>query len=210
MTSSEFWKNYRDTIIRPETAFNRLVQNSGSVKPGAAAVLISALLYTAVYVFLILGHGLPFKPWLAIDPEIYYHYNVFFCLPSMYLGWVLAAGVTQILARWSGGKGSFEQVLLLYGFSIGVANWSTGAHDLITSFLGATGIIDQNAYEKSLNSPTIWRTLLWIQMSIYLVWFTWLFSRAVRISHQLNGWMSGLIGLTGFVVYQLFFLIFNR
>jgi hypothetical protein len=210
MNSSQFWKYYWMTFYKPGEAFTGILQDSKSVGPAVRAVLISALLYTAVYIFLIFGGGQPFKPWLDISLELYYRYNVFFCLPSMFLGWILSAGVIQILAKLYGGQGNFEQVLLLFGFSIGVASWSTGLHDLISSFLGAVGIIDQSDYERTLNSPTLWRLLLWIQMVVYLLWFTFLFAKAISISHNLGRRLSLLLGFLGFLVYQLFFLIFNR
>ncbi len=84
------------------------------------AVLIMAILYTCVYVFLIFGGGQPFKPWLAIPLETYYQYNVFFCAPSMFLGWILAAGVVHVLSRCFVDKGSFDQTLTVFGFGIGL------------------------------------------------------------------------------------------
>lgn len=205
-----FGKYYRSTFISPKRTFEALISDHRMVKLAFIAVAIPAVLYTFVYIFLVFGGGQPFKPWLDIPLEIYYKYNVFFCAPSMFLGWILAAGVVQLLSRTFYGKGTFEQTLAVMGFGIGVASWSTGIHDILTSFLGAIHVIDQRNYELILNSPTIWRALLWLQMSIYLVWFVVLFSKGISAVHGFGRWRSVLLGIAGFLTYQLFFLIFNR
>lgn len=207
---SAFFAVYRDTFLYPRRSFETLLTEARQVRYAVTSVAIMATLYTFVYIFLILGGGQPFKPWLDIPLDVYYRYNVFFCAPSMFLGWILAAGVTHLFGRWASGTGTFEQILCLFGFGIGVASWSTGFHDLLTSFLGATGVISQPGYEVALNSPTLWRTLLWIQMFLYLIWFILLFSLAARMVYHLPVWASALLGLAGFVMYQGFFLIFNR
>lgn len=205
-----FWKYYTGIIFSPQKTFEALLTGTESLKQSVYAVLIMAFVYTCVYVFLIFGGGQPFKPWLAIPLETYYQYNVFFCAPSMFLGWILAAGVVQVISRSITQRGSFDQTLTVFGFSIGIASWSTGIHDWVTSLLGALQIIDQRSYEVALNSPTIWRTLLWIQMIVYLIWFIVLFSKGVKAVYQVKTGLAIGLGTIGFITYQLFFLIFNR
>lgn len=201
---------YWSAFIRPGQTFDALVSDKRMLKLGFTAVLIPAVLYTFVYIFLIFGGGQPFKPWLDIPLDVYYRYNVFFCAPSMFLGWILAAAVVQVLSHLFNGKGTFEQTLAVMGFGIGIASWSTGIHDILTSFLGAIHVIDQRNYELILNSPTIWRAFLWLQMGIYLLWFIFLFSKGAKSVHRVTNWQATLLGIVGFLTYQLFFLIFNR
>jgi hypothetical protein len=208
--ANTFFPYYFGTVIQPEKTFASLKADPRNLRYGFLAVLIMAVLYSFVYLFLIFGGGQPFKPLLDIPPDEYYRYNVFFCAPSMLLGWILAAGVVQVIARILSGTGTFEQTLCVLGFGIGIASWSTGLHDLLTSFLGAIHVISQKDYEVALNSPTIWRTLLWIQMLIYLLWFLFLFREGVQKVHGLKGWKAALAGTAGFAAYQGFFLIFNR
>ncbi len=205
-----FWSLYFNAFVSPKATFAAICSDPGSLRKGILAVTISAVVYTAVYVFLIVGGGQPFKPWLDIPLDVYYRYNVFFCAPSMFLGWILGAGVMHVFARSSTPAGTFEQALALVGFGIGIASWSTGIHDLLTSFLGAIGAISQREYELMLNTPTLWRTLLWIQMFIYLVWFLGLFTIAARTVYGLSRMKSVLLAIIAFVAYQGFFLIFNR
>lgn len=119
-------KSFKDyyfcTIFRPRRTFEALMNDARRLKFGLLALLISVVLYTLVYVFLTIGGGAPsaFTPWLAIPKEAYYYYNRFFLAPSMFMGWILAAGVAQLLSRLFGGKGSFEDMLSVFGFGISI------------------------------------------------------------------------------------------
>jgi len=208
--NTHFTKYYFGTIARPTLTFENLIVDKKNLSLSVIAVLITAILYTFVYVFLIIGGGQPFKPWLDIPLETYYKYNVFFCAPSMFLGWILASGVVHSLSRFITTTGTFEQTLSVFGFGLSIASWTTGIHDVLTSFLGAVHVINQHDYELALNSPTIWRTILWIQMIAYLVWFIILFSKGVKTVYRLTTIQSMILGLLGFFVYQFFFFIFNR
>ena len=61
-----------------------------------------------------------------------------------------------------------------------------------------------------MNQPTVARTLLWTFMTLYALAFPWFFSRALAGVHRLRGARAVLLGLMGFVVYQLVFVVFNR
>lgn len=205
-----FANYYWLAVIRPGEAFEKLKAENNSLRFSVAAVFITAVLYTFVYVFLIFGGGQPYKPWLDIPLETYYRYNVFFCAPSMFLGWILAAGVVHTLSRLVTTTGTFEQTLCVFGFGISIASWTTGIHDVLTSFLGAIHVINQHDYELALNSPTIWRTLLWIMMIAYLFWFIFLFTKGTKQVYSVKSWQAAILGTTGFIIYQFFFFIFNR
>jgi hypothetical protein len=205
-----FFSYYIASVTRPSVSFKELLEDDRKIKFGFFAVLIQVTVYTLVYLFLIFGGGEPYKPWLPIAPEDYYKYNVFFLAPSMLLGWILASGVVQMLSHFFSGTGSFENTATVLGFGIGIASWTTGFHDLLTSFLGGAGFISQHNYEIALNSPTIWRTLLWIQFGLYLICFLLLFTAGIKTAHRIKTGQSFLLAFIGFICYQLFFLIFNR
>ena len=61
-----------------------------------------------------------------------------------------------------------------------------------------------------MNSDTIWRVILWILMLIYAAWFILLFSKGVTSVYRISPGKSIFLGTIGFIVYQLFFFIFNR
>jgi len=179
---------------------------------GFLAVSIPAFLYTLFYFLATEAGGAPstFKPWLAIPIEDYFAYDRFLVAMSVYFGWILTAGVIQLLSRFFSGKGSFEDNLAAFGFGVGVASLVSLAHDLPDAILGFFGVIDMQAYEAALNSPTIWRTILWIFYSVYLIAIPALFSIGLRVAQRLRIGPAILLGLVGFLIYQLFFLLFNR
>lgn len=203
---------YFGTIFRPRRTFDALVADSRRLKFGLLALSINAVLYTLVYIFLSAGGGAPssFTPWLAIPAEVYYHYNRFFLAPSMFMGWILAAGVAQLLSRPFSDRGSFEDMLSVFGFGIGIASLASLAHDLPDAFLGAIGLLDLREYEVALNSPTIWRTILWTLYILSVIWFMVLFPKGVGAAQQIRGGSAVLVGVLAYLVYQGVFVIFNR
>ena len=176
------------------------------------AVLINIVLYTLVYVFLTIGGGAPssFTLWLAIPAEDYYQYNQFFLAPCMFAAWILAAGVAQLFSRPFSGKGGFEDNLSVFGFAISIASLASLLHDLPDAFLGAIGVINLREYEVALNSPTIWRTILWILYGLYFILFLFLFPKGIRAAQRIRSGPAILVGVLAFIVYQGVFVIFNR
>lgn len=203
---------YFSTIISPKRSFERLLASGNSITQSFIYILIPIVAYTLMYVFLTIADGAPsvFTPWLNIPKESYYPVNRFLLAPSMLLCLFVAASVVQVLSRLSNGTGSYEQTLVVIALSISIAMWGGLIHDLPMSFLSAIGVIDAKQHEIAMNSPTIFRTLLWICYSIYFIAFLVLFSQAVRTVHKLNWIKSISIGVTTFIIFQLVFLIFNR
>ena len=139
---------------------------------------------------------------MAIPIDQYFKYDIFIVAPSMFLCWVLTAGVIQLLARLVSLTGTFEDTATALGFGIGVATWATLVHDLTDAVLSALGIIDMKAYEAALNARTFWRALLWTLYSVYFIWM---------ITPPRLGWISSVaLGLAAFIVYQGIFFVFNR
>lgn len=211
-TLKSFNDYYFGTILRPRRTFEALLADDRRLKFGLLALLISVVLYTLVYVFLTIGGGAPssFTPFLAIPKEVYYSYNRFFLAPSMFMGWILAAGVAQLLSRPFAGKGSFEDMLSVFGFGIGIACLASLAHDLPDTFLGAIGLLNLKEYEVALNSPTIWRTILWILYSLYFILFFVLFPKGVGAVQRISPGPAVLVGVLAALVYLGVFVIFNR
>jgi hypothetical protein len=202
---------YLRTTYNPTRAFKEVLSGN-YFRAGFVYMLIPTCLYTLMYVMLHLGHGAPstFTPWLNIPKEQYYFYNQFLAAPSMVLAWFAAAAYVQVVSRAVGGKGTFEETLALLGLSISVAMWTTLLHDLAMSFLSATQIIDARQHEIAMNTPTVWRTILWICFAAYFFAFTVLFYKTVRVAQKTGKIVSFFIGFTGFVLFQGIFLIFNR
>jgi len=203
---------YLGTILRPRRTFDALLADDRRLRFGFLAILISVMLYTLVYVFLTISGGAPssFTPFLAIPKDVYYQYDRFILAPSMFMCWILAAGVAQLLSRRFAGKGSFEDNLSVLGFGIGIVTLASLLHDLPDSFLGAIGVLDQRWYEQALNSPTLWRTILWIFYSLSFILFFVLFPKGIGAAQRMRRGPAILVGVLSFLVYQGVFLIFNR
>ena len=207
------FKNYLfGTLLHPRRTFDRLLQDERRLKFGFYAMLISVVLYSLVYIFLTLGGGAPssFAPWLAVPKEVYYYYNRFWLAPSMLGCWILSAGVAYLLSRLVSGRGSYDDTLGVFGFGITLATIISALHDFTDSLLSAIGLLDQNWYEVQLNTPGIWRTILFTVYGIALILlFVYLIigvSRAQKIKWGHALW----IGSIAAVVYQVVFMVFNR
>jgi hypothetical protein len=207
-----FLSYYFSYFVRPGRTVAELMHDSGRVRLSVFALLIPAVGYTVMYICAWVAGGAPssFKPWLAIPIDQYFKYDIFIVAPSMFMCWVLTAGVIQLLSRLVSSTGTFEDTATALGFGIGVATWATLVHDLTDAVLSALGIIDMKAYEAALNAPTFWRALLWTLYSVYFIWMITLFAKGVRAAHRL-GWIPSVaLGLAAFIVYQGIFFVFNR
>lgn len=207
-----FIKYYFKTFIQPKESFEWLLQNPNYFKLGFLFMLIPIAGYTLMYIFLTIANGAPsvFTPWLNIEKDDYYSFNRFLLMPSMLICWVAAASFIQIVAKFQNTKASFEQTLSVLALAISIAMCFSLLHDLPMSFFSAIGVIDARQHEIDMNSPGIWRTLLWFFYLLYGIAFLVLFPFAVRVVHGM-GWIKSIImGWLAFVLFQILFLLFNR
>lgn len=204
---------YALAFVRPRRAMAALLDEPRRLRWGSYGVAVAIATYTLVYFFLSQNGGRPtaFTPWLAIPPEVYYRYNLVLHAPSVVLAWIAAAGFAQLAAGALGRRGTFEDTLAMFGLAIGVASWTTGLHDLVTTFLGYLGRLDQRAYEDAMSAPgTGAHRLIWSLMIVYLFVFVVLFVRGVAAAHRLRAVRALPAGVAGFAVYQAVFCLFNR
>jgi hypothetical protein len=207
-----FISNYFQTIYQPRKTFEELIRKDNLYKRSLVFISIPIFCYSLLYIFLTIANGAPstLTPWLNISRENYYSINRFLLAPSMIICWFTATSFIQVVSRLLGGEGTFEQTLTIISLSISIAMWGALIHDLPMSFLSAVGVIDASEHEIAMNSPTIFRTLLWICYSIYFIAFFILFPLSVKIVHKLSWLRSIIIGSLAFIIFQTIFLIFNR
>lgn len=207
-----FGSYFGGCFTKPGRTFASLLADGRRVRMAALAVLVPAAGYTLMYLLAWIAGGAPstFKPWLAIPIQDYFKWDIFIVAPSMFGCWVLASGSTQLVARALGGRGSFEDSATVIGFGIGVASCASLVHDLTDAALGAAGIIDMKVYEEALNSPTFWRALLWTLWAMYFIAFLVIYTKGFRAAHGLPRGKAIFLAVLGLVVYQGFFLVFNR
>jgi hypothetical protein len=204
--------DYLQTVYKPRKTFEGLIIKDNLYKRSFAYISIPIVCYSLLYIFLTIANGAPstLTPWLNISKENYYSINRFLLAPSMIICWFTATSFIQVISRLLGGAGTFEQTLSTISLSISIAMWGALIHDLPMSFLSAVGVIDASQHEIAMNSPTIFRTILWICYSIYFIAFFILFPISVRVVHKLNWIKSIIIGSLAFIIFQTIFLIFNR
>lgn len=207
-----FLIEYLRTITNPRSTFENLTVNDKSLNSAFIYIFIPIFFYTLMYIFLTIGHGAPeyFTPWLNISKEDYYSINRFLLAPSMIVCWFTATSFIQVSSRFLGGRGSFETTLTAVALSISIAMWGGLIHDVPMSLLSAIGVINAQQHEIDMNSPTVFRWILWLCYFVYLSGFIILFPLTVRVIHQLNWIKSSIIGILAFAIFQLLFLVFNR
>jgi len=208
----KFISDYFQTVYKPRKTFEELIIKENLLKLSLAYISIPIICYTLLYIFLTIANGAPsaLTPWLNIPKADYYSINRFLLAPSMIICWFTATAFIQVVSRLLAGAGTFEQTLATISLGISIAMWGALIHDLPMSFLSAIGVIDASQHEIAMNSPTIFRTILWICYSIYFIAFFILFPISVRVVHKLNWIKSITIGSMAFIIFQTIFLIFNR
>jgi hypothetical protein len=200
------------TILSPRSTFEALRLDERRLRFGIVGLAITIQLYSLVYIFLSIGGQAStlFKPWLAIPASDYFHYNEFLLIPTLFMGWILAAGATQLLSRIYSGKGSFEDSLSAIGFAIGIASLPSLAHDLPESFLGALGLINLDRYQALLRSSTIWHEIAMLLYSLSLTWCAVLFCVGIGATQRLRRGPAIITGLTAYAIFLAVFLMSNR
>lgn len=211
-SSSSFLKVYAAMFLKPASAFRQLGSLQQRMRYGFLAFLVPGLGYTLFYVMAWYAGGSPsaFKPWLALPVEKYFMYDIFLTLPGYFFSWTVATAVVHLLAKKLKGSGTWDDTLVILGFGIGTATWSSMLHDLIDAALAFAGLIDMQQYEQMLNEATFWRYLLLTLYAIYFAWFMLLFTLGIRQVQRLSTCKSIILAFVGLVVFQGVLLIFIR
>lgn len=210
--SAHFYSAYFRMFYKPQSTFRWVFENNLGLRYGFFAILVPAIGYTLFYIMAWYAGGSPstFKPWLSLPIEHYFKYDIFLTLPGYYLSWIGASATVYLISRLLGGPASFDQMLAVIGFGIGIATWSSMLHDLTDAFLSTIGVIDMREYEKLLNGPTFWRGLLLTLYVLYFIWFMTLFTLGIRVAQRFSFLKSAVIALIGLAVFQVILLLFIR
>lgn len=203
---------YLRMFIRPDSTFDLILDRKSTLKYGFFALLVPIIGYTLFYIMAWKAGGAPstFKPWLALPVEEYFRYDIFLTLPGYYMAWLGASCTVFLISRLMHGTGSFENILAVIGFGIGIATWSAMLHDLTDALLSTLGVIKMQEYEKLLNEPTFWRYLLLTLYTVYFFWFMYLFSIGIRKVQRFGWARSVFLALIGLVTFQVILFIFIR
>ena len=196
----------------PSRTFELIFSHRDKLKFGFYAFMVPAIGYTLFYTMAWFAGGAPstFKPWLALSVEDYFWYGIFLTLPGYYLSWIGASVTIYLLSKVFKRECMFDDVLVVIGFGIGVATWSSLLHDLIDAFLAFIGVIDIREYEQLLNQPTFWRYLLLTLYGVYFFWFITLFTIGIKIAQKISFVKALVAAFIGMITFQIILLIFIR
>ncbi len=210
--SPRFFQIYLRMFTRPDSTFDLILDRKSTLRFGFFALLVPIIGYTLFYIMAWNAGGSPsaFSPWLALPVEKYFMYDIFLTLPGYYMAWLGASCTIFLISRLLNGAGSFENMLAVTGFGIGIATWSSLLHDLTDAILSTLGVIDMQEYEKLLNGPTFWRYLLLTLYVVYFLWFMYLFTIGIRKVQRFGWGRSVFLALVGLVTFQVILFIFIR
>ena len=117
-----FTYDFARVFYAPRSLYQDIHQ--GRPSPAWLCVLFYSLVYVVGCFWLYFTGHEPFvKPWIILDPQIYYLAEAFFCLPLVFVLWIQAAGTAHVLSRLLGGHSDFDLLLRSTGYAIWAPWW---------------------------------------------------------------------------------------
>jgi hypothetical protein len=198
---AHFLKYSAGLFFRPLRTFCSLLGDDRRVRYGILGNLVLAVVYF-VGISVALEMDVMHAPQLLvlnIPPEQYYAYERYFIFPAGLAGTILAAGVTRLVARGWNGKGRFEDLFALLGFSFVVVAVVIGLPDLVLGLLTGIGILSPLGFEYV--GPHV---------VIGTLWYFLLTILAAKEAERLGWGKSIVLGLIGFAANGAVQFIFIR
>jgi hypothetical protein len=206
-----FWSYFSGAVIKPSSTFSRLLKDSQHLIYGVKAFFLIGVLYTLTVIGLaIVRAEIVFPAWIAIPAENYYFWEIFFTLPVFLLGWILAAGLVQLLSKIFKGNGTFEGTLAVLGFAMAIPAFVMWIPETIVTVLFLLGIMTQKEWIEISARPGFWRFFAAVYQFVALVWYIVLFSIAVSVTQKLRWWQAVIIGTLVVSIIGFVMIIFIR
>ena len=205
-----FWAYFGGTIFSPRRAFQALQSDPKKISKGFKAILLIGILYTITVALLAAGGALITAPAvIAISAENYYFCEIFFALPVVAAGWILAAGFARLLSVWGRGSGSFEGTLAALGFAVTVPMFVTWIPETVFAVLLLLGMT-QTEFMDLMAQPGFLQIFGWAYQIAAVSWMLILVMVAVGVSQKLKWRRAVLIGLLTTVLFMAVMLVFIR
>jgi hypothetical protein len=207
---ASFWHDFVGAALRPARTFKALQDDPHRVSKGVRAILLIGVLYTITVTLLAAGGALITAPaFLALAPENYYFYEIFFAVPVLFLAWLAAAGWARLLGRPGREKGSFEGTLGALGFAFSVPFLLTWLPETVLAILLLLGVSQQKIMELSAQPGIVQLLVIGYQLAA-AIWMFFLAVLAAGTGLKTRWARAVLIGLLTTLVFLGIMIIFIR
>ena len=206
-----FWAYLGGTVIRPHSTFTRLLADPHHLAYGVGVTALMGLLYTLTVIGMaIVKMEITTPPWLIIPAENYYFWQIFFAAPVFLAGWILAAGLVQLLSKPFGGAGTFEGTLAVLGFAMTIPCFVTWIPETLGTVLMLTGVMTQEQWLAITARPGFWQIFAQAYLFVALGWYLLLFPIAVAVAQKVRWWGAVVVGAVTLVAVGLWNFVFIR
>jgi len=205
-----FWGYFVGAIIKPRATFLTLVIDPKQVSKGVKALLFMGILYTiTVACFAGSGALIVAPAFINLSPENYYFWEMFFAIPVVFIGWILAAGFGHLLSKGGKGRGTFEGTLACLGFAVTVPQLATWIPETIFAICLLSGMKQTEMMERTAQ-PGFWQTFVIAYQVVAVLWMLILVITAIITTQKMRWWRSLLVGLLTTALFMAMMLIFIR
>jgi hypothetical protein len=207
----KFWGYLGGTIIKPYGSFSRLCADSHALQHSLGAILFIGVLYTLTVIGLaIAGADIATPACINIPAQDYYFWEIFFAAPVYILGWILAAGIAQLISKIFRGKGTFEGTLATLGFAITIPSFVTWIPETIGTVLFLSGIMTQKEWQEIIARPGFWQVFANVYIFVGVAWYLVLIPLSVAASQKIRWWQSAIVGIVTTVIIGFIMFVFIR
>jgi hypothetical protein len=190
----------------------RRLVDPARLRNGVVWLTSVAIAYAAVIVMLAAGGDQPgdLPPWLNIAAADYFWWEAVFIAPVILASGVLAAACMYLLARATGGTGSFDDTLALVGPAVALCTLFTLIPDLTIAVLLDAGVIDAATWLHNITQTSLALAFVWTYLALYAAAFLTVFPMVVTAVHRVRIVPAIAVGWAGFAIYEGVLIIFVR
>lgn len=199
------------TVIKPNDTFNRLVSDSKKLTQSFGAILLIGVLYTLTVIGLaVVRADISAQAWGSIPADEYYCWEILFAMPVVILGWIMAAGIAQLMSKWFGGSGTFEGALAVLGFAVTIPMFVTWIPETIGTILILSGVMSHTDWIEMTSTPGFWQVFGLAYQLAAVAWYVFLFPVAIVQSQRLRWWRAIIVGVVTLAFFGLAMFTFIR
>ena len=112
-------KDFIQAFYSPKSLYREI--SMGKQSSSWIFVLIYCLVYVLGSLWLYFKGFTPFVwTWIKLSEEYYYLVQSFYIIPLVFLMWILGTGVIHVVSKYFGGKGRFDVLFTMTGYSLWV------------------------------------------------------------------------------------------